>query len=166
MNDMKNVQVVKHKLVEIYDSNKKLEMESRLSGSKAKLLINRCKEALKIIKNEFPDQSYSYESLEKHIKDLEDSLARSHEILTINYNLDARIDIHHVIREYNLYRINVGWTFASKNNKNSNYHFFKNLTELPLCKLKYDYQSKAEPKFGVNKESACKTCWKLKEIQA
>jgi len=147
-----------HRLVQIYKDNKVLEGGVELTGAKAKLLINRCKEAQKIMKKEFPDESGCAEALSKHIEKMEDSLAKWGHVLSIDYNLDARIQIHMVCRDYNLFQVREGWLMIWDEVKEEHsYHWIEDGE--PVCKDKGEMGNE-EPSWRMNRDSCCKKCVK------
>lgn len=150
-----------HRLVEIYNDNKKLEVESaEIKGHKAKLLINRCKEALKIMKKDFKDEEYHIEELSKHIQQMENVLAKFNFIRAVDYNLDARIDIHLVIRNHNLMEIKDGWVLIYiKKDRKSKQHYLEN--GIAVCGVKELPEIEKEPNWNLVKGFECKKCVKF-----
>lgn len=144
-----------HRLVEIYKQNMKLEEESRIIGNKGKTLINRCKEALKIIKKEFPDDDFSADKLKNHIQEMEDHFANHGYINAVDYNLDARIDIHMVIRNNNLFGKKNGWLLCHKKGK-SEYHYLED--DKPICGITEYKRTEGEPSWNLMLDWACKKC--------
>ncbi len=147
-----------HRLVQIYRDNKVLEGQVEITGAKAKLLINRCKDALKIMQKEFPDEDGTIENLGKHIQEMEDSLAKYGHIRSIDYNLDARIQIHMVIREYNLFNKQDGWLLIWDEIKVKHSNHWVEFLE-PVCKAKGKVD-REEPTWSMMRDSCCKKCIK------
>ena len=142
----------KHRLVEIYQQNQIIEEQSTATGSKAKLLIHRCREALKIMTG--LEGHYAAESLKKHIEEMEDELAKNNEIKMFNYNLDARIDIHTAIQFNNLFGVKDGWMMESGKWL---YHWY--ILGNSICGKIKDYVPDHEPVGSPRKkEQACPKC--------
>lgn len=146
-----------HRLVQIYLDNQQLEGSAEISGHKATLLIKRCQQALNLIEKQFPDEAGVIENLKKHIEKMEDRLAKYGYVNSIDYNLDARIQIHMVIAEYNLFGKESGWLTFFKGDKLLE-HWVEFLE--PVCKSKYDSKSESEPTWHRSKRYSCSKCTK------
>jgi hypothetical protein len=144
-----------HRLVQIYKDNMVLEGEGTIKGNKAKLLINRCKQALKIIQKDYDEKNVS-EKLEKNIEQMEDSLAKHGEVRSIDYNLDARVMIHMVIVEYNLFQVKDGWQHFW-NGDDWSYHWLS-LGDT-VCGHKGE-ESNSQPSWHMMRKHACEKCIK------
>jgi len=143
-----------HRLVQIYKDNMVLEGEGMIRGSKAKLLINRCKQALTIIEKSYKREKYTAKKLAEHIEEMEDQYAKHGEVRSIDYNLDARVQIHMVITNYNLFQQKDGWILFYGTWK---YHWLS-LGD-PVCGYK-DEHSESQPSWRMDREKACPKCIK------
>lgn len=138
------------RLAEIYEAICELEDKEHVNSIKAKKYISLCKEAETIIKEKY--DGWGLEELIKERQGLEEDLAEEGYISATKCNLGARIQIHLVCKENNLFGKTEGWTYCNKIGK----HWV--IGNKTLCEIK-DITYDGEPNW-----SGFRGCIKCKKV--
>jgi len=128
------------RLAIIYNTICEIEtLAERMTRINSKKYINLCKEAEKIMDNEY--DGHTSEGLHKEILTMEDRLVRDGNLSATWCNLGPRILIHICCRDFNLFGGKEGWTSITHNEEHLGTHWVVgNSTFCDLDNVKYDQQ--------------------------